>query len=63
MSAIFDFSSLILVILLLICTATYLRELRPTIFDGGKVRVLTNVPSRVMVSYIRLLLAFDFIDL
>ena len=39
MSAFFDFSSLILVILLLICTTTYLRELRPTIFDGGKVNV------------------------
>lgn len=33
MSAIFDFSSLITVLLFLICTCTYLRELRPTIFD------------------------------
>ena len=33
MSAIFDFSSLVTVILLLICTTAYLRELRPTIFD------------------------------
>mmetsp|Transcript_15611 Transcript_15611/g.28217 ORF Transcript_15611/g.28217 Transcript_15611/m.28217 type:complete len:89 (+) Transcript_15611:63-329(+) len=33
MSAIFDFSSLITVLLLLICTCTYLRELRPAIFD------------------------------
>mmetsp|Transcript_7497 Transcript_7497/g.12980 ORF Transcript_7497/g.12980 Transcript_7497/m.12980 type:complete len:84 (-) Transcript_7497:1007-1258(-) len=37
MSAIFDFASLITVLLLLICTCTYLRELRPAIFDGGKV--------------------------
>lgn len=35
MSAIFDFSSLITVLLLAICTTTYLRELRPTIFDGS----------------------------
>jgi hypothetical protein len=38
MSAIFDFSSLLTVILLLICTCAYLRDMRPTIFDGGKVR-------------------------
>mmetsp|Transcript_27049 Transcript_27049/g.40950 ORF Transcript_27049/g.40950 Transcript_27049/m.40950 type:complete len:85 (-) Transcript_27049:728-982(-) len=37
MTAIFDFSSLITVLLLLVCTCTYIRELRPTIFDGGKV--------------------------
>ena len=37
MSAIFDFSSLLTVILLIICTCAYLREMRPTIFDGGKV--------------------------
>mmetsp|Transcript_32809 Transcript_32809/g.54186 ORF Transcript_32809/g.54186 Transcript_32809/m.54186 type:complete len:84 (+) Transcript_32809:70-321(+) len=37
MSAIFDFASLLTVLLLLICTCTYLRDLRPTIFDGGKV--------------------------
>ena len=36
MSAIFDFSSLITVLLLCICTATYLRELRPGIFDAAK---------------------------
>ncbi len=33
MSAIFDFSSLITVFVLSICTTTYLRELRPAIFD------------------------------
>mmetsp|Transcript_2927 Transcript_2927/g.5991 ORF Transcript_2927/g.5991 Transcript_2927/m.5991 type:complete len:90 (+) Transcript_2927:36-305(+) len=33
MSAIFSFSSLITVLLLLICTTTFLRLLRPTIFD------------------------------
>jgi hypothetical protein len=38
MSAIFDFSSLLTVMLLLICTCAYLRDMRPTIFDGGKVR-------------------------
>jgi Protein of unknown function (DUF1242) len=36
MSAIFDFSSLITVLLLAICTTAYLRELRPTIFDTDK---------------------------
>ncbi|KAL7490844.1 hypothetical protein ACHAWT_000380 [Skeletonema menzelii] len=36
MSAIFDFSSLLTVILLLICTCAYLRDMRPTIFDGGQ---------------------------
>jgi hypothetical protein len=35
MSAIFDFSSLLTVLLLLICTCAYLRELRPMIFDSG----------------------------
>mmetsp|Transcript_267 Transcript_267/g.364 ORF Transcript_267/g.364 Transcript_267/m.364 type:complete len:85 (-) Transcript_267:329-583(-) len=35
MSAIFDFSSLLTVILLLICMCAYLRELKPNIFDGG----------------------------
>jgi hypothetical protein len=38
MSAIFDFSSLLTVLVLSICTCSYLRELRPTIFDGAKVR-------------------------
>ncbi|GAX11542.1 hypothetical protein FisN_22Lu266 [Fistulifera solaris] len=33
MSAIFNFSSLLTVLLLLICTCAYLRELRPGIFD------------------------------
>jgi len=33
MSAIFDFSSLLTVLILLICTCTYLRELRPAVFD------------------------------
>mmetsp|Transcript_17800 Transcript_17800/g.23205 ORF Transcript_17800/g.23205 Transcript_17800/m.23205 type:complete len:88 (-) Transcript_17800:281-544(-) len=33
MSAIFDFSSLITVILLFICTCTYMRGMRATIFD------------------------------
>mmetsp|Transcript_5593 Transcript_5593/g.12116 ORF Transcript_5593/g.12116 Transcript_5593/m.12116 type:complete len:84 (+) Transcript_5593:126-377(+) len=36
MSAIFDFSSLLTVLLLLICTCAYLRDLRPTMFDGGQ---------------------------
>lgn len=39
MSAIFDFTSLLTVLVLLICTCTYLRELRPTIFDSS------NAPS------------------
>ncbi|KAJ8602980.1 hypothetical protein CTAYLR_001488 [Chrysophaeum taylorii] len=38
MSAIFDFSSLITVILLFICTCTYVRAMRSTIFDE-------NVPT------------------
>ncbi|VEU35152.1 unnamed protein product [Pseudo-nitzschia multistriata] len=38
MSAIFDFSSVLMIILLTICTTTYLRELRPGIFDGNKPR-------------------------
>mmetsp|Transcript_26424 Transcript_26424/g.57941 ORF Transcript_26424/g.57941 Transcript_26424/m.57941 type:complete len:82 (+) Transcript_26424:382-627(+) len=36
MSAIFDFSSLLTVVLLLICMATFVREIRPGIYDGGK---------------------------
>mmetsp|Transcript_7690 Transcript_7690/g.11271 ORF Transcript_7690/g.11271 Transcript_7690/m.11271 type:complete len:83 (+) Transcript_7690:51-299(+) len=39
MSAIFNFPSLITVILLLICTCTYLKEMRPTIFDAGLVQL------------------------
>lgn len=42
MSAIFDFSSVLMIILLMICTSTYLRELRPGIFDGSTVRRGTN---------------------
>mmetsp|Transcript_17549 Transcript_17549/g.23206 ORF Transcript_17549/g.23206 Transcript_17549/m.23206 type:complete len:84 (-) Transcript_17549:426-677(-) len=38
MSAIFDFSSLLTVLLLLICTCAYVRDMRPTIFDGGEVQ-------------------------
>jgi Protein of unknown function (DUF1242) len=38
MSAIFDFSSILMIFLLMVCTTTYLRELRPTIFDGTQVR-------------------------
>ena len=55
MSAIFDFSSLLTVILLLICTCAYLRDLRPTIFDGGKVsrtRLLLFAPSSNNVTHI-----------
>ena len=35
MSAIFDFSSLVTVLLLFICTCTYVRAIRPAAFDGG----------------------------
>mmetsp|Transcript_20732 Transcript_20732/g.51435 ORF Transcript_20732/g.51435 Transcript_20732/m.51435 type:complete len:84 (-) Transcript_20732:389-640(-) len=38
MSAIFDFSSVLMIILLMICTSTYLRELRPGIFEGSTPR-------------------------
>ena len=38
MSAIFNFGSLMTVTMLSICTTTYLREMRPSIFDGGMVR-------------------------
>ena len=37
MSAIFDFSSVLMIVLLMICTSTYIREIRPNIFDGSKV--------------------------
>ena len=36
MSAIFDFSSLMTVILLFICTCTYVRGMRQSIFDDTK---------------------------
>ncbi|CAM9961564.1 unnamed protein product [Phaeothamnion confervicola] len=36
MSAIFDFSSLVTVILLFICTCAYLRGYRQTIFDSNE---------------------------
>mmetsp|Transcript_27710 Transcript_27710/g.76256 ORF Transcript_27710/g.76256 Transcript_27710/m.76256 type:complete len:98 (+) Transcript_27710:77-370(+) len=41
MSAFFDFSSLITVLLLLICTTYYIRELRPTIFDHSPLDAAT----------------------
>ena len=47
MSAIFDFSSLLTVILFLICTCAYLRDMRPTIFDGGQVRLLLIVLNKL----------------
>jgi hypothetical protein len=34
MSAIFDFSSVLMILLLMICTCTYLREMRPQLFDA-----------------------------
>ncbi|GMH94454.1 hypothetical protein TrVE_jg4921 [Triparma verrucosa] len=43
MSAIFSFSSLLTVLLLLICTSTYLRAIRPTIFDSSL--VANNIPG------------------
>uniref|UniRef100_A0A8D0GFE5 Protein kish n=1 Tax=Sphenodon punctatus TaxID=8508 RepID=A0A8D0GFE5_SPHPU len=36
MSAIFNFQSLLTVILLLICTCTYIRSLAPTLLDKNK---------------------------
>lgn len=45
MSAIFDFSSLITVFVLSICTTTYLRELRPAIFDATIVSTATAVAA------------------
>jgi hypothetical protein len=48
MSAIFDFSSLLTVILLLICTCAYLRDMRPTIFDGGKVSLKSCVSNTIV---------------
>ena len=33
MSALFDFPSMLVVVLLLICTATYARSLRPSLFN------------------------------
>eukprot|EP00522_Entomoneis_paludosa_P008074 CAMPEP_0172453378 /NCGR_PEP_ID=MMETSP1065-20121228/10729_1 /TAXON_ID=265537 /ORGANISM="Amphiprora paludosa, Strain CCMP125" /LENGTH=91 /DNA_ID=CAMNT_0013205557 /DNA_START=97 /DNA_END=372 /DNA_ORIENTATION=- len=44
MSAFFDFSSLITVLLLLICTTYYIRELRPTIFDHSP--LASNDPNQ-----------------
>eukprot|EP00527_Entomoneis_sp_CCMP2396_P004261 CAMPEP_0198137850 /NCGR_PEP_ID=MMETSP1443-20131203/1308_1 /TAXON_ID=186043 /ORGANISM="Entomoneis sp., Strain CCMP2396" /LENGTH=69 /DNA_ID=CAMNT_0043799413 /DNA_START=100 /DNA_END=306 /DNA_ORIENTATION=+ len=37
MSALFDITSLITVLLLLICTTYYIREMRPTIFDHASI--------------------------
>mmetsp|Transcript_1737 Transcript_1737/g.2971 ORF Transcript_1737/g.2971 Transcript_1737/m.2971 type:complete len:82 (+) Transcript_1737:127-372(+) len=36
MSAVFDFPSLLTVLLLLICTCAYVREMRPAIFDNAE---------------------------
>lgn len=52
MSAIFDFGSLLTVLLLLICTCAYIREMRPTIFDPSPaVCWLALLPSFVLVLY------------
>jgi len=40
MSAIFNFQSLLVVILLLICTCTYIRSLFPSILDKNKTGLL-----------------------
>ncbi|KAI8342362.1 transmembrane protein 167 precursor [Chlamydoabsidia padenii] len=40
MSAIFNFQSLLLVILLLICTCTYIRAQAPSLIDRNKTGVL-----------------------
>ncbi|KAI8385034.1 transmembrane protein 167 precursor [Radiomyces spectabilis] len=40
MSAIFNFESLLLIILLLICTCTYVRAQAPSLLDGNKTGVL-----------------------
>lgn len=45
MSAIFDFSSLVTVLLLVICTMTYVRALRPSVFDGGLTPEEVNSPQ------------------
>ena len=46
MSALFNFSSLLTVLLLMICTCTYLREMRPTIFDPNvEPQVLRVLPE------------------
>ncbi|ORX58951.1 transmembrane protein 167 precursor [Hesseltinella vesiculosa] len=44
MSAIFNFQSLILVILLLICTCTYVRAQAPSLVDRNKTGVMSNRP-------------------
>jgi len=52
MSALFDFSSLLTVLLLMICTCTYLREYRPKIFDP----TLPVQVSTVLLLFLLLLL-------
>jgi hypothetical protein len=47
MSAIFNFSSLVTALLLSICTTTYLRELRPTIFDGSVIDAAGTASAQV----------------
>jgi hypothetical protein len=47
MSAIFNFSSLVTALLLSICTTTYLRELRPTIFDGSVIDAAGTATAQV----------------
>mmetsp|Transcript_19521 Transcript_19521/g.24598 ORF Transcript_19521/g.24598 Transcript_19521/m.24598 type:complete len:84 (-) Transcript_19521:195-446(-) len=45
MSAIFNFSSLMTVTLLSICTTAYLREMKPSIFDNG----MEQVPGQPLI--------------
>jgi len=76
MSAIFDFTSLITVVLLLICTAAFVREIRPGIYDGGRVRAcilictlvccatiayVIFIRDRVTLTLLRLLLLPSFL--
>lgn len=49
MLAIFDFGSLLTVLLLLICTCAYIREMRPSIFDPAPSTVVSMMALLVQV--------------
>ncbi|XP_013994013.1 protein kish-A isoform X1 [Salmo salar] len=53
MSAIFNFQSLLTVILLLICTCAYLRAMAPSLLDKNKTGGLVSFSSDMVLSVFR----------
>ncbi|XP_075397367.1 protein kish-A isoform X2 [Tenrec ecaudatus] len=53
MSAIFNFQSLLTVILLLICTCAYIRSLAPSVLDRNKTGTLFAITHLISITTLR----------